>query len=196
MTNLLYEMARSLGAKLQKRKFPHRVVYGRRRLPHVAFVYILSVVGRPHDLGEERRAPRGAHRADGRRAIHDLGCEIRVYARASVPGACEEDHEFDCDQVVRALVVALGEFFAGEKAGFALPSFSEARMMREDEFDEGLFEQWPGVGYVLRFRVPAAVNTRDFLSQANPTAAPTGVGGDVEIQRDGSNEPPEIVTMP
>jgi hypothetical protein len=194
--SMIYELSRAVDAKLQTRKFPVRVAYGTRRLTQEQFVDSVICFARDHDLGDEIRAPQGAKRNPRRRAVRELGVEIKLYVRASVPGAREEDHEFDCEQVVDALVCAIGEWFTGERGGFALANFTEARYMRADEFDEGLFEQWPGVGYVLRFRVPRSVEARDYLSQGQAMGAPTHVGGDVEIRRDGSDEPPEIVDLP
>ena len=105
--SMIYELSRAVDAKLQTRKFPVRVVYGTRRLKQEQFVDSVICFARDHDLGDEIRAPQGAKRNPRRRAVRDLGVEIKFYVRASVPGTREEDHEFDCEQVVDALVCAI-----------------------------------------------------------------------------------------
>jgi hypothetical protein len=118
-----------------------------------------------------------------------------VFAKSGIPGARTNDHESECEQIVDALIVALSEWFVECKTGLPMPDFAEARYMHPTEFEGMTAEAWPGVGYILAFRVPRSVDARDYLSAARPTGSAVTVGGYVEILQTGATGDPEIVDI-
>jgi hypothetical protein len=116
--------------------------------------------------------------------VRELGVEVVVFSASSLEGARINEHEHECDQVVDALIVAISEWGTEERAGSI--TIYESRYLDPSEGD-GVFEAWPGVRYVLRFRVPRAVLTRNYIGAARPEATISNVALEARVSVDGTN---------
>jgi hypothetical protein len=118
------------------------------------------------------------------RAVRQLSATVTIYARSSLAGARVPDHQRECEQIADALIVALYEWGATTKAG-AIP-FVEARYLVPDEYAHE-FRSWPGVVYMIAFRVPRGVYALTYQGEARPEAAPVGVSNQTQVRLAGAD---------
>lgn len=194
MSNQIREVARAVDAKLAAAKFPFRVAYAPERTDRSDTSNPVILFARDRTDGENVLPPKG-QQANGRRVLDRMcGVVIKVYARSSLPGAMVEDHEELADYLVDAVLVALEE--TCKEGKFSPFEYTEARFMYPEEIvtEDGKPEHWPGVVFLLRLKIGRGVIKRDYLKAVRPTAAPTGVGNQVEVrQQDGDS--PEVVPI-
>lgn len=179
---MIYTLARDVGAKLLARKFPVRVAYGPERLQREGYDPVI-VIERDRG-GSDRIGPAvGVQRNARKRMVRMLAVRATIYAVSTLPGAMIHDHERDCERLIDALLVALDEWQAAERAG-AL-EISEARYLAAADRND--VETWPGVVYVIRFFVRRAVYALTYEGDAKPEAAAPGFMNATRAALDGND---------
>jgi hypothetical protein len=184
-------MSRDLEANLLAHRFPVAVVYGPERLTREA------VHGRPtivveRDTEQSDSLSHVAVRGNARKLfVRELAVRARVYAQSSLPGAHAHDHEDLCEKIVDAFLVALYQWGVEGKAG-AIP-ITEAKYIPPPEG----FEQFPGVVYSIRFRVPRSVDERTFAGEtaagaARPTGTIAGIANRTDVTYAHSDDDPSV----
>lgn len=171
MSNQIYEMSRDIAGLLDAQKFPFPVYYVPQRTKieqtaptqiHFARCRLASdLIGTPQG---QQRNPRKVY-------TRKLCVDVLVYASSTLPGAMIQEHEDLCDQLVDALVCRIDEWCTATKAGE--PEYVEMRYLTEEELQE--LEGWPGVVYLLRFRIGRGVTLKTFLGEGKPTGSPANV---------------------
>jgi hypothetical protein len=188
-------MMRDVEAKLRARKFPSEFVYGPERTERSGYFDHEIIFERDRKAADLVGPVKGFENNARRMRVRELATQITIYAQSRVDGARVEDHEGECEQIVDALVLALAEWGVEAKAG-DLP-ITESRYLTAQERGEvgAPVEVWPGVVYVIRFRVPRGVSARNYEGSARPTGEAAGVSGSVEVRRN-ADDPPEVVDLP
>lgn len=192
---MIYECANALAVKLKAQLFPTAIEYGPRRLSVETYHDHLVIIERDREATDQL-APANGHQVNPRRYFNrTLAVKATIYAQSRLDGARVNEHEAECEQIVDALLVALQEWGAEVVArlGDVTPTISEMRYLKLTEFQEG--EAWPGVVYVLKFRVGRGVYRRNYELGARPQGAAAHVGGTVEI-RQNADDDPIVVTLP
>jgi hypothetical protein len=190
---VIYDVMRGLQAKFTARLFPTAFLYGPPRFAVDTVQDHWVVIERDHDVSDQLSPANGVQQNPRRLANRKLAAKATIYARSNLDGARINEHEAECEQIVDAFVVAFSEWGAENLArlGGVGPSLQEMRYLKQAEFHPEA-ETWPGVVYVVRFQVTRAVIVRNYESQAQPTAAPTGVENVIEVRLNGV-DPPELV---
>lgn len=191
---MIYEAMVGLQVKFTKRKFPSLFLYGPLRFVIDTTQDHWIVVERDRDGAQDQMSPVQGFQQNPRRvANRSLAAKATIYARSNVDGAGVNDHESECEQIVDGFVTAFAEWGTENVArlGGVGPSLQELRYLKAAEFHPEA-ETWPGVAYVIRFRVSRGVVVRDYERQAQPTGAATGVQNVVEVSLN-NNDPPELV---
>lgn len=183
---MIYEMARDIEERLRARKFPLRVYYGPEHVKREDFE-LRVVMMRDLDADDQFRPPAG-QRANARKfGVRDLAVVALVVAYSAQVGAHRGDHERICEAVVDGLVTEI-ESWVTESKGDVL-AFTGGRYLVPAELE---LEQWPGVIYALRFRVPRGVSALTYQGEARPEGAPTAVQNQTQVKLKASeDEPPE-----
>lgn len=191
---MIYELTTALQAKFTAKRFPTVFEYGPRRMTVETYHDHLIVIERDREAADQLSAANGQQVNPRRFCNRALTVKATIYAQSRLDGARINEHEFECEQIVDALIVSLQEWGGEARArlGDVTPTISEARYLKLSEFQEG--EAWPGVVYVLKFRVMRGVIKRDYEQQARPVGAATSVGNVVEV-RQNADDTPIIVTL-
>jgi hypothetical protein len=192
---MIYGMARDLQDKLTARKFPTQIEYGPRRMAVEAWHDHLVIIERDRDATDSLAPANGLQTNPRRICNRGLAVKATIYARSALDDARVNEHEHECEQIVDALIVALQEWGTEARArlGDVTPTVSESRYLKLSEFPEQ--ETWPGVVYVLRFRVMRGVVVRDYEGSARPTGSAAFVGNGIALRQNGTGTP-EIVPLP
>jgi hypothetical protein len=184
---MIYEMSNDIRDMLVARKFPIPLVYG----PEIAGSESLAtriVVERDRDAADQLGPPRGA-RANPRGVFtRELCGKATIYASSTIPGAHIGDHEHDCEQYIDAFLVAFREWCSSRKHDGAV--FTELRYLKAEEFNAP--SVWPGVAYVIRFRVPRGVFALTFSGDGRPTQKLGGFQNRTEVTTAGAEADPVI----
>lgn len=192
MSNQVFEVAHELGVKLEAAKFPFLVEYAPERIDRSDTANPVILVARDRMNGENILPP-AQFQVNGRKMLgRACGVEIKVYARSSLPAPMIAEHEELADYIVDAVLCALYEI---EKEGKFSPfEFTEARFMFPEEVvtAAGEPELWPGVVYVLRFKIARAVVKRDYLKQVRPQSSADQTGNVVEVRQKDSDSPVNV----
>ena len=193
---MIYAMTQALQDKFYAKKFPTAFEYGPRRL-HVDAQWLdhLVIVERDREASDTLEPVNGAR--NNPRCYCNRGQSVKatIYARSNLDGARVNEHEAECEQIVDAFIVALFQWGTESKAllGDVTPTISERRYLKLSEFPEA--EAWPGVVYLIRFRVMRGVYERDYEGNARPIGSATGVANELDVQLNGV-APAEVVTFP
>lgn len=182
---MIYNLSRDLEGLLLAQQFPIRVVYGPEHTTRPPNRDVI-VLERDRDNGDQIGAPQGVHPNPTLPLVRQLGVLVHVYARANVSGARVNDHEHLCDQYVDAVLVHLREWAVATRAG-AL-AWGESRYLRAEELGAS-FAAWPGVVYMLRFRVPRGVTRITFEGDARPEGAFTQVSNQTHTRINDDDDP-------
>lgn len=187
-------MLRDVQAKFTDRKFPTKFEYGPRRLTVEAWHDHLVICERDRESPDQLAAVNGQQTNPRRYCNRALAVKFTIYARCNLDDARINEHEYECEQIVDALIVALQEWGTEAKArlGDVTPTISESRYLKLTEFPEA--EAWPGVAYIVRLRVMRGVMRRDYEGLARPTGAAASVGNTIEV-RQKPGDPPIVVTL-
>ncbi len=174
---MLYECSKQIQTLLSAQLHPVRVKYGPERIKrgHYPSGHVI-VVERARDADDTLSAPKGLNQNPRRVFDIALACKATIYARSSLPGAHDGDHERELEKIRDAFLVALYKWGAGARAGAI--AVSGARFSAPEA--EGP-EKWPGAVYELRFTIPRGVFDRAHVGEQNagtarPTGTATGVG--------------------
>ena len=192
---MIYECTTALQAKFKARKFPTVFEYGARRMLVEAWHDHLVIVERDSDT-PDAPAPVNGQQTNPRRLCNiALAAKATIYARCNLDNARLNEHQHECEQIRDAFICALSEWGSEARArlGDVTPTLGEMRYLRLTEFPEA--ETWPGVVYLVRFKVMRGVVVRDYEGAARPTGAAAGVSNRIDIRQNGV-EPPEVVTLP
>lgn len=192
---MIYSLMRDVETKLRARKFPSAFVYGPERVTRTGYFDHAIVFERDRKATDLISPCHGWNNNPRKMRVRELCVMATVYAQSRLDGAMVNEHEKECEQIVDALVIALAEWGVEGKAG-ELP-ITEARYLSAEEYTDPAApaEVWPGVVYVVRFRVPRGVSARDYTGAARPIGAAAAVSGDVEV-RQNAGDPPEVVDLP
>lgn len=191
---MIYDVLTGLQAKFTKRKFPTAFVYGPPRFVIDTAQDHWLVIERDRDGAADQLKPaNGAQQNPRRLANRELAAKATIYARSNVDGARINEHEAECEQIVDAFVTAFSEWGVENilQLGGVGPHLQEMRYLKSAEFHPEA-ESWPGVAYVVRFRVSRGVFVRDYENQAQLTGIPAAVENVIEVRLDGK-DPPELV---
>ena len=167
MSNQIYEMALNIGEMLAAQKFPFPIYYVPQRTTVDQTGPTQIHFTRCRQASDLIGAPRGQQRNPRKMYTRQLCVDVLVYASSTLPGATIQEHEDLCDQLVDALVCRIDEWCTATKA--LDPDYVEMRYLTVEEL-QGL-EGWPGVAYLLRFRIGRGVTAKTYLGEAKPTAA-------------------------
>lgn len=184
-------MMRDIEEDFRKRKFPSAFVYGPERVTREGYFDHAIVFERDREASDTVGPVKGSQSNPRKMRVRELCVKCTIYAQSRLEGPRINEHEAECEQIVDALVIALAEWGEASRAG-DLP-ITESRYLKAEEREA--VEVWPGVVYVLRFRVPRGVTARDYTRAARPTGAATGVGGQILVRRN-ADDPPEVVDLP
>ncbi len=185
--NQIYEMSRDIADMLAAQKFPFEVRYvpERTEIEQTAPTQIHFSRCRlaPDLIG----APQGHQRNPRKSFTRKLAVDVLVYASSTLPGAMIQEHEDLCDQIVDALTCRIDEWCTGARAGE--PEFVEMRYLTAEELQA--LEGWPGVVYLLRFRIGRGVTVRTFLGEGKPTGSAANISNTSEVTQATADEAPE-----
>jgi hypothetical protein len=186
----IFDLYQAIADDMDRRKFPITFAYGPLRQAHALGSYVL-VIERDRDATDTIEPTTGVKTNPRRVANRGLGVKASIFVRSPLPGATIAEHEFDCEQMVDALIDAV--LTSGRTAtGAAWVEFGEARYMKPAELDhlDGV-ETWPGVAYLLKWRIPRGVTRADFKGAGLPTGAATATSNVIRVSRNASAGPPE-----
>jgi hypothetical protein len=187
MSNQIYEMSRDIAGMLAAQKFPFEVRY----LPERTMIEQTAPTqihfSRCRLASDMIGSPSGQQRNPRKLYTRKLAVDVLVFASSTHPGAMIQEHEDLCDQIVDALTCRIDEWCTGARAGE--PEYVEMRYLTVEEL-QGL-EGWPGVVYLLRFRIGRGVTVRTFLGEAKPTGSAASFTNTSEVTLAGSEELPE-----
>jgi hypothetical protein len=177
---MLYEAAKQIQTLLSAQLYPVKVKYGPERIKrgHYPSGHVI-VLERARDADDTLGPPKGINQNPRRLFDIALACKATIYARSSLGGAHDGDHEREAEKIRDAFLAALAKWYAGARAGTtAGVRFSGGRF--KEATDEGP-EKWPGAVYELRFAVPRGVFDRAYVGEQNagaarPSGAATGIG--------------------
>jgi hypothetical protein len=174
---MLYEASKEIQTLLSAQLYPVKVKYGPERIKrgHYPSGHVI-VLERARDADDTLGPPKGVNQNPRRLFDIALACKATIYARSSLGGAHDGDHERETEKIRDAFLAALYKWGAGARAGAI--QVSGARFAAPTE--EGP-EKWPGAVYELRFTVPRGVYDRAYAGEQNagaarPTGAATGIG--------------------
>lgn len=176
---MIATMARELDEGLRARGYVAPLSYGPRRFDRGLPAATEIVVERDCERGDSVTSPTGAHKQPAKPAPvilrRNLGVKCTVYAQSTLPGAMRGDHEDLCEALVDAFLTEAVDWLSAAKAGDL--QVTEARMLAAKDFPDGtaMFEQWPGVAYLVRFVVPRGVKVVDFAGSGAAIAEGAGV---------------------
>ena len=193
-------LTRGVAADLAARRFPFPVIFGPERMTRAAPTDTCIVIERDRDGGDGFdsvmgvQVNRGTNTPAGRRqATRFMGVQAMIWAKSNLTGADEGDHEDLCDQLVDALYSAVDTW---QQANVRVMNFKPTgRYLKAHEIAELVAETWPGVVYLMRWRLPHGVYSTDFKGLALPDGTVSGITGEVRVRRNAS-DPPEIVEIP
>lgn len=190
---MIYELSQDLQTKLAARKFPTVIEYGPRFAAIEDWRDHLVVVERDRENADQLEPGNGFNENPRRVCNRGLAVRATIYAKSTLDGSRINEHEYECEQIVDGLITALTQWGTEQNArlGGIAASIQEARYLRKEELPQSA-ETWPGVVYLLRFRVSRGVYVRDYLGQARPTGAATGVENTLFVER-GDGSDPETV---
>lgn len=183
-----------IAAIFAARKFPTSFIYGPPRFAIDTVQDHWLIVERDRDGTADLLKPANGTQQNPRRLCNrELAAKATIYARSNVDGARLNEHEAECEQLVDAFVTAFSVWGAEHIArlGGVSPAIQEMRYLKAAEFHPEA-ETWPGVVYVIRFRISRAVCIVDYESQAQATGVPTDVQNVIEVRRN-ADDPPELV---
>lgn len=178
---MIYELSQDIETELQARLFPVHVEY-QSRVARETFENVI-VFKRDREGGDSVGPARGVNPNARRFAQRTLGVEAKVYVRSPEDGAHVGTHEFECEDLVDALLVALEEW-AKENQAWPI-EITSARYLSEAELNG--IETWPGVVYQLKFGVPRGIYKRDFSRAARPEGAAGSVASVTHVRLPGAS---------
>lgn len=187
---MIFDLYQAIAAEMAGRKFPITFAYGPVRQAYALGSYVL-VIERDRDQSDTVEFPTGVQRNPRRVANRSLLVRATIFVQSPLPGATVSEHEFDCEQIVDGLVCSV--LTEGRKASNAAwIEFVDSRYMKPAELDypDGI-ETWPGVAYLLRWRIPRGVTSVDFKGAALPTGAATATSNVIRVSRN-SSDPEDI----
>ena len=93
-------------------------------------------------------------------------------------------------------LVALQEWGTEARArlGDVTPEITESRYYKLADVPDA--EAWPGVIYVLRLRIARGVYKKTYEGAARPTGAAAGVGNEIEVRRNATDDPEYVPPRP
>ena len=194
---MIADITIALQAAFTARKFPTIFSYGTLRFSVDTFCDHLVIIERDRDGNADNMAPvNGTQQNPRRMANRSLAAKATIYAQSRLDGARPEEHEAECEQIVDGLITSLADWGTANLArlGGIGPSLGEMRYLKPSEFHPEA-ETWPGVVYVLRFRVNRSVIVRDYEGAARPTGTAAHVGNTIEVRRS-PLATPETITLP
>lgn len=186
---MIYEMSKDIADTLHARKFPTVHRYGAQRIQR-SYGDRIVLIERDIEQTDSFAPPVGSKPNPNRAGVRSLAGKVTIFAASALHGAMLGDHEKICEALVDALIVAIKEWGVASRAGdIPLP---EMRYLTPKDREDA--EAWPGVVYMIRFRVPRSVNAVDYAGQARPTGSASGVSNEIDITQPGA--PPLVVILP
>lgn len=174
---MLYEAHKEIQALLSAQSYPVHVKYGPERIKRGQYPSgHVIVLERARDADDTLSAPKGLNQNPRRLFDLMLACKATIYARSSLGGAHDGDHEREAEKIRDAFLAALFKWGASARAGAIQVNGARFTAATEEGPDK-----WPGAVYELRFTVPRGVFDRAYVGEQNagtarPTGTATGVG--------------------
>lgn len=189
---MIYSMAKDIAEALQGGGFPIAVLYGPERFERQHYDNKI-VIARDRQGGDGFRPPQGQQANPHMIGVRDQGVVLRIYAKSSTPHAVVFDHEHLCDQFLDAVTVALEEWHKAARTGGSVVGMTGRYLGKEDRSGE---DEWPGVVYEARFRVPRGVVKRNYKGEARTEVPLTAIAHEnrTDVRRVGQTdiEPPAV----
>lgn len=149
---MLYELSKELGASLQARGVPLKVVFGPERTQPVSASrerIVLEHLEGGDSFGpliSQHRNPRGV-------MTRRVAAVLRIYAQATISGAGVQDHRRRAEAVLDQVIVALDDIARGSRRNQWSPA-SGGFVVPEDSVGS---ETWSGACYEMRFSIDRSV---------------------------------------
>lgn len=178
---MIYEMSQDIAQHLADRFFPVRVVYGPEPYARENYDPII-IFERDRQTGDAVSTVTGNNPNARRVRNRSIGVVCTIFMRSNLEGARVEDHERSCDQLVDAVIVGLTTWATASRAGDI--QYTESRYLAASDRND--VETWPGVVYVMRFRVPRGVADLSYTLDGRPTAEIQGFTNRTEVRLTGA----------
>lgn len=183
MSSTLGDLTRAVAAELRRRKFPGPCVYGALRAPTRHDLVHFVIFERDREAGDSIDAAIAStpQAAENKRPFsRALAGRVTVYARSPKPGATEEDHEQEVDDVTDGVLTAMRRVCVSGKVPLAITS---CRLFTAEEFNaDRPNEQWPGSVARVTFNVAGPVREVDYRGVGPLTGVVDDVANDVEAE--------------
>lgn len=178
---MIYELARDVEEIMRGLSYPVRVEYGPDRLARSSYEH--RIVMQRDRRAADTVGPAHVTRSNPRRVrTRALSAEAFVFVQSALPNARINEHETECERIVDGLIAALVEW--GTSTGAGDIQITEARYQTAEERDVGTEEAFPGVSYVLRFKVPRGVFRLKYTGEGKPTGTIGGFRSRTEAFQD------------
>ncbi len=174
---MLPNITAQLRDALVLRKVPYPVRYGPLPQQPSATSESQIVVERDREAGDDVAATRTHKRNPKIVYARTIGAKVRIYARSSVAGADQGNHERLADQLVDHVLIALREIIVARGNHFE-PGTS--KLLTAGQLAEEELQTWPGVVYELAFTFDRGVRDAEWAGEAEEGTAATEAtaGGD------------------
>lgn len=172
---MIYELLTEVRALVAARDFPIDCVYGPLRAAPVASVGVLAVFERAGS--DSVRGQQGANRGP---LVRDVAGRCTLFARSSLEGARQHEHEALCDQCVDAILVAASQVVQAWRTGLTMLAVSRSGYLDDRARDLLHPGYQSGVIYQLDFSIPRGVREVRFGGEARET----GFIGEVQSRTD------------
>ncbi len=180
---MIYTMARDIADGLIGHKWPVAVSYDRDLLTKHGSSTMRVVFERDTSKGDAVGPAAGFDRNPRKTAVRRLGVQCTVFIQSPTRGARKNEHEHLCDDLIDALLGEIQDWGTASRAGDI--AIDESRYLSSDECATAGVTA--GVAYVLRFKVPRGVRTRDYTGDALPEGSFTASTTAVKVSNDGAN---------
>lgn len=187
---MIYQFSQDITDMLVAKLFPVNVYYGPERLTRDGYYDSEIVIERDRTAADTIDTAHGNNPNPRRTRTRDLAAFATIYARSGLPGAHIGDHEYFCEQLIDALTVC---FVSWATQGRSVVAVTDARYV--DAKARGGVETWPGVVYVIKFRVSRGVYDRYYTGAGRLEGAAAHAAGTVVVTQDGKT-PGEVVPVP
>lgn len=150
------------------------VVYGPESLGQSTLVQSHIVIERDRAAGDVWNAAHAPMRNPRQIFSRSIGAVCRIFARSSLAGARNQDHERVADMLADQVMIALREIIIARKTLWQVTS---SKLLTRDEMAERDLQTWAGVVYEIRFSADRGVLDTDYAGEAAEEATAGGTHG-------------------
>lgn len=174
---MLAAITDQLRAALEARGVPVKsipVIYGPESLGQTTLAQSHIVVERDRMAGDTWGPSRVPMRNPKQVFSVSVGAVCRIFARSSLSGARNQDHERIADTLAAQTMIALREIIIARKTLWQVTS---SKLLTKDEMSERDLQTWAGVVYEIRFSIDRAALDTDYAGEAAAEATAGGTDG-------------------